>query len=297
MGVTKRGKSTLVNALLEREDDFVAPVDSAPATSMISTYKYSSEETATVLFQNGENETISYPEIRSFVTVDENPNNVKQVESLVVEGPFSGLDYLSKSTDSKILIYDTPGAESIEENYDNILYSYIPRSDIILYAFTLNQPITKTDIEFIKNIRSVKGNSGGLILVLNKKDLLTDSQLSEAISYTKDILRNEGISPLPKIIPISASEAIGNMHESSFQKLIITLLSELKESSLYESYLRMLTTRIVKVVYLTVLKLSVSLNQKEFKVKSLETELNLLPEESSNLKQEFEEKWDAAIDN
>jgi len=297
MGVTKRGKSTLVNALLEREDDFVAPVDSAPATSMISTYKYSSEETATVFFQNGENEIISYPEIRSFVTVDENPNNVKQVESLVVEGPFSGLDYLSKFTDSKILIYDTPGAESIEENYDNILYNYIPRSDVILYAFTLNQPITKTDIDFIKNIKTVKGNSHGLILVLNKKDLLTDAQLNEAISYTKDILRNEGISPLPEIIPISASQAIGNMHEPLFQKLINILLLELKESSLHESYLRMLTTRIVKAVYPAVLKLSISLNQKESEVKLLELKLNSLPEEISNLKQEFEEKWDAAIDN
>lgn len=296
MGVTKRGKSTLVNALLGREDDEVAPVDTCPVSMVVSGYKYSTQKMVTAFFQNGQQEEISFPEIKSFITVQGNPENEKQVESVLVEGPFAGLEYISSLTNSKIAIYDTPGTESIEENYDNILYNYIPRSDVILYVFTLNQPISPADVSFIKQIRKVKDNKHGLVMVLNKKDLLSKEDLEKAIAYTRNILRNAGVTPLPKIVPISALEAIGNTNQTSFSKLIQALQVEITESSMYESHLRMLATRIVTATHQPVLKLRTSFGFDKPMMENLEKELESLPQDSIKAKEQFEEKWDTAID-
>src|SRR5437867_872781 len=53
LGKAKRGKSTLINALLGRRDDLVAPIDKLPASSAISRFAWAEREGATVLFRDG----------------------------------------------------------------------------------------------------------------------------------------------------------------------------------------------------------------------------------------------------
>lgn len=92
MGKANRGKSTLINALLGRRDDVVAPVDRLPASSTVSCFSRAKGEKAAVTFQDGRKEAIPFARIREFVTEDGNPENKKGVQLLEIEGPFPNLD-------------------------------------------------------------------------------------------------------------------------------------------------------------------------------------------------------------
>jgi GTPase SAR1 family protein len=54
LGKAKRGKSTLINALLGRKDDTLAPIDKLPASSAITRFRYGNEKAA-VAFRDGRN--------------------------------------------------------------------------------------------------------------------------------------------------------------------------------------------------------------------------------------------------
>src|SRR2546423_871033 len=91
MGKAKRGKSTLINALLGRTDDVVAPIDKLPASSAVSRFVYGEQERATVVFRDGRRESIRFSLIRTYVTEELNPGNQKDVNVVEIEGPFTGL--------------------------------------------------------------------------------------------------------------------------------------------------------------------------------------------------------------
>lgn len=106
LGKVKRGKSTLINALLGRRDDVAAPIDRLPASSAISRFRWCEQEAVTVLFRDGRKEAIPLTRVREFVTEDFNPQNCKGVELLDIAGPFAGLD-------RELELVDTPGAGSM----------------------------------------------------------------------------------------------------------------------------------------------------------------------------------------
>lgn len=68
LGKVKRGKSTLCNALLGRQDDLIAPVDTLPASSVITKFFRQPEESVRVIHRDGQIETTDYRHIREFVT-------------------------------------------------------------------------------------------------------------------------------------------------------------------------------------------------------------------------------------
>jgi predicted GTPase len=63
IGKAKRGKSTLINALLGRTDDLVAPIDKLPTSSAVSRFSYGDHDKATVFFRD-DRQTQLDPELR-----------------------------------------------------------------------------------------------------------------------------------------------------------------------------------------------------------------------------------------
>ena len=105
VGKAKRGKSTLINALLGRQDDQLAPIDKLPATSAVSRFFWSDSPEAVVHFRPGgqKDEKISYARIGEYATEEFNPKNVKGVDLIDISGPFTAFD-------RDVVLVDTPGA-------------------------------------------------------------------------------------------------------------------------------------------------------------------------------------------
>jgi predicted GTPase len=69
-GEAKRGKSTLINALLGRP---VLPVGVTPLTALATTVRYGEDEGATVIFGDGHTETFPLSALDDLVTERGNP--------------------------------------------------------------------------------------------------------------------------------------------------------------------------------------------------------------------------------
>ena len=105
----KRGKSTLINGLLGRRDDILAPIALFPATNVVSCFANGTNETARVIFEGDDEKslgkTISFDDIRQYACEEHNPGNQKSVKAIEVVGPFPLLG-------ENVILVDTPGADN-----------------------------------------------------------------------------------------------------------------------------------------------------------------------------------------
>ena len=80
-GEAKRGKSTLVNALLGRP---VLPMGVTPLTALATTVRFGNDEGATAVFRNGHAESFPLSALEDFVTERGNPGNRRGLASVTV---------------------------------------------------------------------------------------------------------------------------------------------------------------------------------------------------------------------
>lgn len=80
-GEAKRGKSTLVNAMLGRP---VLPMGVTPLTALATTVRYGQEEGATAVFRDGRAESFPLSALDDLVTERGNPGNRRNLASVTV---------------------------------------------------------------------------------------------------------------------------------------------------------------------------------------------------------------------
>jgi len=107
-GEFKRGKSSLLNALLEEPDLF--PVDAFFATCLITTAGYAPEETISVTVAEEDGSlrqlVIKRGDIASYATESGNPRNVKRAQLISIETPNPRLA-------NGLMFVDTPGVGGV----------------------------------------------------------------------------------------------------------------------------------------------------------------------------------------
>jgi len=202
VGQFKRGKSTLVNALI---GDSILPTAVIPLTSIVTIVKYNPEEKITVHFTDAQPKIIQRDQLAEYVTEKLNPNNVKHVESVEIELP-------SKFLSEGVRLVDTPGVGSVYAHNTDTAYSFIPNSDASIFLLTPDQPLSQTELEYLRNIKSFVNK---IFFVLNKIDLLTLSDLNEVMSFIVNTLTkelgddfNESFKSKIKLYPVSAKNAL-----------------------------------------------------------------------------------------
>ena len=216
LGKVKRGKSTLINALLGRHDDLAAPIDRLPASSAISRFRWREQEVVTVLFRDGRKESIPLARVREFATEESNPQNVKGVELLEIAGPFDGLD-------RELELVDTPGAGSIHEHHDTLLHAFIPQADSVIFMVTARMPLDQDELDLLRNIKAA--DISKLFFAINRIDEANDTDLADAVAHNGRLLAEAGI-PVSKVHRISAKRAFQGQAAGSG---VPELLGEVRE--------------------------------------------------------------------
>jgi hypothetical protein len=120
LGEFKRGKSTLINALLGRE---VLPTGVVPLTSVVTVIRAGEHDGLAILFTDGREEERPLQELADYVTEASNPANVRGVELARV-----ALDH--ELLRAGLELVDTPGIGSIHSHNTEIARSVITRSTI-----------------------------------------------------------------------------------------------------------------------------------------------------------------------
>ncbi len=192
LGQFKRGKSSLMNAIIGRE---FLPTGVLPLTSAITVLKYGPAERLMVTHNYSilPNE-LPVSSLADYVTEKRNPNNVKKVKNVSVEMPVPFLRY-------GIEFVDTPGVGSAITANTATTYDFLPECDAVLFVTAADSPMTSLELEFLKEIREYVSR---IFFVVNKIDLMADDERDEVLGFVAETIRTQIGQNTAKIFPVSS---------------------------------------------------------------------------------------------
>ncbi len=160
VGDFKRGKSTLINALVGQA---VAPVDVQPETMSINRIEYADEFTARIQTQDGGEATIA-------------PDDLKR-ERLqpMLRGMPAPLRHLRVGAPRemlrKVTLIDTPGLGDLFQEFEQDVRRYVETADTIVYVLTSTSPLSQTEQAFLLDTIAPR-HFPKVFFVVNSMDLL-----------------------------------------------------------------------------------------------------------------------------
>ncbi len=159
-GEFKRGKSTLINALLGEK---ILPADVTPTTATINRITYSPVKLVKVLFKDGTEDTIDINDLPRYVTMldKDSKKTAATVQEAVICYP---TNYCRNNVD----IIDTPGLND-NEFMTQVTLSILPKVDATLFVVMGGSPLAKSESDFLEN-KLLSSDVGRVIFVVTRMD-------------------------------------------------------------------------------------------------------------------------------
>lgn len=176
LGEFKRGKSTLINALIARD---VLPTGVVPLTSVVTSIGFGHRDRLTIRFADGREEESPLAELDRYVTEGRNPGNRLGVELARVE-------LRDDLLGSGLELVDTPGIGSIHSHNTEVARGFLPRVDAALCVLDAGQPLSECERELFVE---AAGRVPRLLMVINKIDHLAAGEREEAVQFVAGALR------------------------------------------------------------------------------------------------------------
>lgn len=174
-GEAKRGKSTLINALLGRD---LLPAGVLPLTAIATTLVYGDAEDAEVRYADGRVEHHPAATLADFVTETGNPDNAQGVAEVVLSVPHP---LLGKG----IELVDTPGVGSVHDHNTAHARQSLARMDAALFVTSADPPVSATERALLADIRELAIR---VIVVLSKADRIEDAELREVREFVTGVV-------------------------------------------------------------------------------------------------------------
>ena len=194
VGQFKRGKSTLINGLLETS---LLPTGVAPVTSVVTVLCGGAERRATAHHRELPSIELPIAHLADYVTEQGNPGNWRGATVVEVEWPAPLLA-------SGLCLVDTPGVGSIFAANARETHAFVPHIDAALLVLGVDPPISAAEMELVLAIRR---ESPPLIVVINKADLVGGGDLDAGVAFTRRAL-GEALGREPPVLVVSARAAL-----------------------------------------------------------------------------------------
>ena len=206
VGEVKSGKSSLLNALFG--DEF-AKVDVLPATDRVYIFRYGQEEKSTEISPRLTERYLPIPFLRDFNVVD------------------------------------TPGTNTMVKEHQMTTEEFMPRADIVLFVFSVANPWTQSNWEFLNFLQ--KTWLKNVIFVLQQIDLREPTEIEVIHRHLQDTAMRQ-LGFVPPIFAVSARKALlartsGLNKEQLWQESAFGPLEEQINFIVTESSTRMLKLR------------------------------------------------------
>jgi ribosome biogenesis GTPase A len=222
LGQFKRGKSTLLNALLGLE---LLPIGVLPVTAIPTFLEVGASAELEVEFRDGRKESEVRPDtldrlrqrIADLVSEAGNPANVRGVARVTIR-------IASSLLGQNVVLIDTPGVGSTHRHNTEAAEAVLPACDAALFVVSPDPPITEVEVAYLARIRSTVGR---VILVLNKADTLTPAEADAVEGFLKRTLAERADLTDAPIFRLSARMALhakmaadpGRMEDSGIARL------------------------------------------------------------------------------
>ncbi len=206
VGEVKSGKSSLLNALFGNE---FAKVDVLPATDRVYIFRYGSDEKSTEISSKLTERYLPIPFLRDFNVVD------------------------------------TPGTNTMVKEHQMVAEDFMPRADIVLFVFSVANPWTQSNWEFLDFLQ--KTWLKNVVFVLQQIDLREPTEIDVIHRHLQDTaMRRLGF--VPPIFAVSARKALlartsGLDKEKLWEESAFAPLEEQINFIVTESSTRMLKLR------------------------------------------------------
>ncbi len=171
VGQFKRGKSTLMNAVIGRD---LLPTGLLPLTSAITTLCYGPKDRLLLRRKGWEwEQEAPLAQLPDFITERGNPGNEKGLVEARVELP---VPFLRRG----LHFIDTPGIGSARHENTATTYGFLPQMAAVIFVTSVEAPLSEAEERFLLDIR---GQVRQLFIVVNKLDMLGDTEREEVLGY------------------------------------------------------------------------------------------------------------------
>jgi GTP-binding protein EngB required for normal cell division len=214
LGQFKRGKSTLLNALV---GDRALPTGVIPITTVPTVLRYGKTRRARVRYQGGSWTVIAPEELMQYVSEEHNPENVKGVTGVEVFLP-------SPLLAEGMCLVDTPGLGSVFAGNTAATRAFVPHVDAAIIVLGADPPIAGEELALVdevgKQIRQ-------FVVVLNKADRTSDAERQIAWLFTRQVLEKRLGRSVGPIYEISAFERLEKRRENWDWDALVARLQKL----------------------------------------------------------------------
>ncbi len=157
VGEFKRGKSTLINALLGQE---ILPSDVLPATATLNRVTYSKEPYVNIEYKDGTSEKVDVDKLENYVTklTFESEMTAETVKEATV---YYDTEFCRNNVD----IIDTPGLND-DEQMTNVTLSILPEIDAAVFVISANSPFSQFEKDFLEK-KMLTSDVGRVIFAVN----------------------------------------------------------------------------------------------------------------------------------
>ncbi len=217
LGQFKRGKSSLMNAVIGRE---LLPTGLLPLTSVVTMLRFGPAERLLLTRDESWVEEAPVSRLAEYVTERGNPGNAKKIRAAYIDLPLSllrrGLHFV-----------DTPGIGSSREENTATTYAFLPECDAALLVTSVETPLTELELDFLRAIRQ---HARKVFFVVNKTDLLPPDEREQVLGFIRDGLREATDNEEVRLFPVSAREALEAKQTGDQQRLAGSGITDLEDA-------------------------------------------------------------------
>ena len=218
VGQSKRGKSTLINALV---GEVILPSGYVPVTSVPTVVRFGESPEARVQFSNTAWQTIALKDLPQYVSEEFNPENIKSVSGAEVFFP-------SPLLATGLCLVDTPGLGSVFEGNTAATRSFIPHTDAVLVVLGADPPLAGEELSIVE---ALARQTQHLVFVLNKADKSEEDERTASLAFSSQLLERHLRRPVDALYQVSSLERLQNRGpERDWGRLVEALYHLARES-------------------------------------------------------------------
>jgi len=215
LGQFKRGKSTVINALLGVA---ALPTGVIPLTAVATFIAWRREPLVIVRFKDNapsrEFAVHAADEIRDvlfrFVAEEANPENRLGVERVELYYP---ADILADGT----VIIDTPGVGSTLRHNTEAAWRVMPECDAAFFVVSADPPITEVELEYLRRLKS---KTTRVFFILSKADYLRPQEQRSVVEFLQKVLLEKSLIDADgRIFCVSARDGLDAKRSGNNQAL------------------------------------------------------------------------------
>lgn len=192
IGQFKRGKSTLLNALVGAR---LLPAGVVPITTAVTVLRWGDAVRARVHI-DGAWRDVDVADLGAYVSEEQNPANRKRVTMVEVFVP-------SPMLDGGLCLVDTPGIGSVIGANTDATKQFVPQIDAALVVLGVDPPISGEELALV--VQAAR-HIDTLLFVINKADRSTDAERREASAFARRVLAEQAGLEVGRIFEVSALE-------------------------------------------------------------------------------------------